>query len=148
MFERVPDPSDLSSVPPAQSQYDGNEESHTAWVKRVSHGIKIILQSERPASFSRRPQAVGDLNKCLGLLRNREPTPFAWSNVDTLYMSYAVATDRRPAALLPNVTLEHVEDDDDEEGEEVYAYDERPRWQLSDICIMATEAPPFWAMVR
>jgi len=93
--------------------------------------------------FQNLPDSVRDLQQCIALLKNVEPLPFDWD-----VSIYVDVVHHEPQPRCASLTIPHQEsensDDDDSEHEDILAC---PLWAITP-CIIATEAPPFWAVVR
>ena len=125
---------------------DDRAASQRKWVDKVCQGVQKVLQSERGRLvFAAHPAAVKDLQKCMELLQSEDPLPFDWDV--SIYVDLephppsSAAGSRRSLALVQESELSG----DDEEGEEEVP---STTWLINSICVISTDPPPFWAVVR
>jgi len=130
------------------------ESAHRKWVDQVCKGVQKAIQSERGLlAFQNLPGAVRDLQRCIQLLKSPDPLPFHWDV--SIYIDVpprpTTTAARRLTASNPALQVQESElsgDDDEEEEEHRGDFSCCPSWSINSTCLVRTEAPPFWAVVR
>lgn len=143
------DDQEAKQVPEKLTPEQEREVAHRKWVDTVCKGVRKVIDSARGGlAFEGRRQALQDLQKCIALLKSENPLPFHW-NV-SIYVGVEPPPYRRLAAVSGlGDDLEQEEDEgDEEEDDDEDALASCPPWLINNICVISTEAPPFWAIVK
>ena len=147
MFAQVPRPEQLDQVGPAQQPINDVDEDkikkHRKLCSRVEKGVYKILSGPRAMVIPQTSQA--DLMTCLKLMKCETPLPFHWNT--SLYVNPPELKEPR----VPSADCGKLEGDDKEpqvsdEDEDDDA--KRPEWIKGEVHLLATEAPPWWAVAR
>jgi hypothetical protein len=127
-------------MPKKQSQLKVAD--HKTWYKRIVKGTMKILEGPRRHVISQASKE--DLLHCLNLMSCKEPLEFDW-NVNVYTSPQAL---RQPR--VHSSEAGHLEGDDWKDGIDEDEDDdaERPTWARGEVHLIATEAPPWWALAR